>query len=133
MSYDKPSSGKRRHAASRGNAQEQSACPAGQKQHVGFGESTLAIGPGNLLDNDRLAEAAFDASHGVKQKDQKSPERYELETPFGELIVSGGGLMAARTNRLGAFARTYGDLNALVIGTEAGLPVNESRKTVAPI
>jgi len=50
-----------------------------------------------------------------------------------ELIVSGAGLVAARTNRLGALARTHGDFNALVIGTEAGLLVNESRKTVAPI
>jgi hypothetical protein len=85
------------------------------------------------LDNDRLAAAAIDAPHGVKQKNQKSPERNKLETPLGELIVSGGGLMAARTDGLGAVARTHGDFNALVIGTEAGLLVNESRKAVAPI
>src|ERR1017187_3129551 len=111
----------------------QPACPAGQKQHVGFGESTFAIGPGDLLDDDRLAAAAIDAPHGVKQKNQKSPEGNKLETPFDELIVSGSGLVAARTNRLGAFARTYGDFDALVTGTEAGLLVNESRKAVAPI
>ncbi len=111
----------------------QPARPAGQKQHVGFGESAFAIAPGDFLDDDRLAAAAIDAPHGVKQKNQKSPERNELETPLGELIVSGGGLMAARTNRLGTLARTHGDFNALVIGTEAGLLVNESRKAVAPI
>jgi hypothetical protein len=111
----------------------QPACPAGQKQHVGFGESTFAIGPGDLLDDDRLAAAAIDAPHGVKQKNQKSPEGNKLETPFDELIVSGSGLVAARTNRLGALARTYGDFDALVTGTEAGLLVNESRKAVAPI
>jgi len=88
MSYDKPSSGKRRHAASRGNAQEQSACPAGQKQHVGFGESSFAIAPRNLFDDDRLAATTIDAPHGVEQKNQKSPERNKLETSFGELITS---------------------------------------------
>jgi hypothetical protein len=111
----------------------QPARPAGQKQHVGFGESTFAIGPGNLLDDDRLAATAIDAPHAVKQKNHKSPERNKLETPLGELIVSGGGLMAARTDGLGALARTHGDFNALVIGTEAGLLVNESWKAVAPI
>jgi len=40
---------------------------------------------------------------------------------------------AARTNRLGALARTHGDLNALVIGTEAGVLINESRKAVTTI
>src|ERR1039457_2543824 len=39
----------------------QMARPAGQKQHAGFGESTFAIGPGDLLDDDRLAVAAIDA------------------------------------------------------------------------
>jgi len=111
----------------------QPARPAGQKKHVGFGERTFAIGPGDLLDDDRLAAAAIDAPHGVKQKNQKSPERNKLETPLDELIVSGGGLVAARTNRFGTLARTHGDFNALVIGTEVGLLVNESRKAVAPI
>ena len=107
--------------------------PAGQKQHVGFGQGALAVAPRNFLDDDRLAAAAIDAPHRVQQKNQKSPERNELETPLGELIVSGGGLMAARTNRRRTLARTHGDLNTLVIGTEAGLLVNESRKTVTAI
>jgi hypothetical protein len=50
---------------------------------------------GNFLDDDRLAVAANDAPHGVKQKDQKPPERNELETALGELIVTGRRLMAA--------------------------------------
>jgi len=40
---------------------------------------------------------------------------------------------AARTNRLGALARTHGDLNALVIGTEAGVVVDKSAEAVASI
>ena len=108
-------------------------CPSRQKAHVGFGERTLAVGPGDFLHDDRLAAAALDAPHGVQQKNQKSPEGNKLEAPFGELVVPGSGLMAARTDRLRAFARAPGDLNALVIGTEAGLLVNESGKAVAPI
>ena len=84
----------------------------------------LAVAPGNLLDDDAAA-AAIDAPHGVQQKDQKSPERNELETPLGELIVTGRGLMAARANRRRTLARTHGDLDALLVGTEAGLLVNK--------
>jgi hypothetical protein len=49
------------------------------------------------------------------------------------LIVSGGGLMAARANCRRTLARANIDLNTLVIGTEAGLLVNESRKTVTSV
>ena len=52
----------------------QAARSAGREQHVGFGESTFAIGPGNLLDDDGGAATAIDAPHTVKQKKQKSPE-----------------------------------------------------------
>jgi hypothetical protein len=55
-----------------------------------------------LLDDDRMAATAIDAPHSVKQKNQKSPQGNKLKTPLGELIVSGGGLMAARTDGLGA-------------------------------
>jgi hypothetical protein len=67
------------------------------------------------------------------QKNQTAPKRNELETALGELIVSGGRLMAARTNRRRTFARTHGDFDALVIGTETGLLINESRKVAATV
>src|ERR1035438_341480 len=89
--------------------------------------------PGHFLDDDCLTTAAIDATHGIKQKDQKAPSRNELETALGELIVSGGRLMATRTNRRRTFARTHRDLNTLVIGAETGLLVNESRKTVTTV
>jgi hypothetical protein len=76
---------------------------------------------------------AIDPPHGVEQKNQEAPERDELETAFGELIVSGSGLMAARTNRFGSLARTHRDFDTSVIRTEASLLVNESRKAMAPI
>ena len=93
----------------------------------------LAITPRNLFNEHRIAAAAIDAAYRVQQKDEESPERNKLEAPLGELIISGGGLVAARTNRFGALARTYGDFNAPVIQTEASLLVNESRKAMTPI
>lgn len=107
--------------------------PAGQKQHIGVGQGTLAIAPGHFLDDDGLTTAAIDATHGIKQKNQKAPKRNELETALGELIVSRGRLMAARTNRRRTFARTHRDLNTLVIGAETGLLVDESRKAVTAV
>src|SRR5207247_3749841 len=109
------------------------ACPAGQKQHIGIGQGTLAIAPGHFLDDDSLTTAAIDVTHGIKQKNQKAPKGNELETALGELIVSGGRLMATRTNRRGTFARTHRDLNALMIGAETGLPVNKPRKAVTAV
>src|SRR6266536_6342844 len=89
--------------------------PAGQKQHIGIGQGTLAVAPGHFLDDDGLTTAAIDATHGIKQKNQKAPKRNELETALGELIVSRGRLMAARTNRRRNYALTHGDHNTIVI------------------
>ena len=60
-----------------------------------LGQRTLSIAPRHFLDDDGLATAAIDAPHGVQQKNQESPERNELETALGELIVTGRRLMAA--------------------------------------
>jgi hypothetical protein len=64
---------------------------------------------------------------------RKAPERYEFEAALGELVVSRSGLMATRTDRPRAFACTHGNLDALVVRTEAGVVVDESRKMVATI
>src|ERR1039457_5987975 len=103
--------------------------PAGQKQHIGVSQGTLAIAPGHFLDHDRLTAAAIDATHGIKQKNHKAPKRKERETALGERSGAGGRRMATRTNRRRTVARTHRDLNTLVIGAETGLLVNESRKT----
>jgi len=76
---------------------------------------------------------AIDTAHGINQKDQESPERNELETALGEMIVSWPGLMAARTNGLRTFAQTHGDFDAPVVGAEPGLVVDEAGKAVAAI
>jgi hypothetical protein len=49
---------------------------------------------------------AIDTSHGVQQEDEESPQRDELKTPLGKLIVAGCGLMAPGANRRRTFART---------------------------
>jgi len=41
--------------------------------------------------------------------------------------------MAARTNRRRTFARTHGDFDAFVIGTEAGMLVNEAPEMMAAV
>src|SRR5579871_5019763 len=107
--------------------------PAGQKQHIGIRQGTLAIAPRHLLDDDSLTTAAIDATHGIKQKNQKAPKGNELEATLGELIVSGGRLMAARTNRRRAFARTHRNLNTLMIEAETSLLVNKPRKAVTAV
>src|SRR5438067_13023092 len=107
--------------------------PTGQKQHIGIGQGTLAIAPGHFLNDDCLTMAAIDATHGIKQKNQKAPKGNELETALGELIVSRGRLVAARTDRRRTFARTHRDLNTLMIGAETGLLVNKPRKAVAAV
>jgi hypothetical protein len=64
-----------------------------------LGQCRLSVEPRNFLDDDRFTPAAVDALHGVQQKNQKTPERNELEAAFGEMIVSGSRLMATSTNR----------------------------------
>lgn len=93
----------------------------------------LAVAPGNFFDDHGLAVAAIDAPHRVQQKDQKAPERDEFVTPLGELIVTGRRPMATGTNCRRTFARTYGDFDAFVIGTEASMLVNEAPEMMAVV
>jgi hypothetical protein len=76
---------------------------------------------------------AIDTAHRVKEKDQKAPERDELESPFGQLIVTGGGAMTARADCHRSLARVDGDLDALAIGTESGLAIDETSKAMAAV
>ena len=93
----------------------------------------FAIAPGDFLDDDGLTVAASDAPHGVQEEDQEAPERDEFETPLGELIVTGGRLVATGANRRRTFARANSDFDASVIGTEAGLLINEASEMMAVI
>jgi hypothetical protein len=111
----------------------EAACPTGQKQHVRPGEGSLAIAPGNLLDDDGMAPRTIHAPHGVQQEHHKAPEGNEFETALGELVVSRSRLLAAGTDGPGSFARTDRDFDALVIGAEAGPLINKSLEVVAAI
>jgi hypothetical protein len=107
--------------------------PTGQEQHVGIGQLMFAIAPGDLLDDHGLAAGARDTPHRVEEEDQEAPERDEFVTPLGELIVTGGRLVATGTDGGRTFARTDSDLNTSVIGTEAGLLIDEAREMMAVI
>src|SRR5580692_2033086 len=107
--------------------------PSGEKKHVRAGQGALSVAPRHLFDDDRLTARAIDAPHRVKKKNQEAPERDELEAPFGQSVVSRRAPMASRADSFRTHARTYGDLDTPAVGAEAGLPVNESRKTMASI
>jgi hypothetical protein len=66
-------------------------------------------------------------------RNTKNPQTDEFDAPLGELIVAGRGLMAARADGGGTLARSHGDLNALVVGSESGLVVDESPEAVAAV
>lgn len=89
--------------------------------------------PGNFLDDDGAAVAAIDAPHGVQQEDEKSPQRDELETTLSELVVTGGWLMAAGTNRGRTLARPHGDFDTLFVRTDAGMLINEAPEMMAVV
>src|SRR5579859_6632888 len=84
--------------------------PSGPGTAYGYwsGQGTLAIAPAHFLDDDCVTTAAIDATHGIKQKNQKAPKRNELETALGELIISDGRLMAARADCGRILARSHG-------------------------
>jgi hypothetical protein len=93
----------------------------------------LAVTPGNFFDGRLATAAAIDAPHRVQQENEESPQRDELEAPLGELVVSGRRQMAARTDGGGTLARSYTDLDAGVVGFEAGAVVNKSPEVVAAV
>ncbi len=107
--------------------------PAGQKQHVSFGQRALAVTPRHFFDDDRSAAMAIHAPHSVKEEDEKSPQRNELEAPLGELVIAGCWLMAAGTDRSGALARPYRNLDTFLVWTEPGVVVDKFPKAVAAV
>src|SRR6266567_4240798 len=50
----------------------------GQKEHIGFGQRSLTVAPGNFFNDDGAPAAAIDTAHGVQQEDEESPERNEF-------------------------------------------------------
>jgi len=93
----------------------------------------VTVAPGNLLDDHGFAATAIHASHRIEQKDQKPPEGDEFVAPFRELIITWRRFVATRTNGHRTLTRTHADLDALVIGTEAGVLVDEAAEMMAAV
>jgi len=85
----------------------------------------LPIAPGNLLDHYPTIPAV-DAPHAVQQENQKAPQRNELEAALGKMIVTRCRLMALRADRRRALPRSHLHFDALLVGAEAGVLVDES-------
>jgi hypothetical protein len=77
--------------------------------------------------------AAVDPPHSVQEEDEKSPERDEFKAPLGELAVAGRRQMASRADCGRTLARSYGHLNALLVGTEVGVLVDKTPETMAAV
>jgi hypothetical protein len=93
----------------------------------------FASTPVDFFGDDGAAAEAIDAPHGVQQENEKAPQRDELKTPLGELIVARCGLMAARADGGGTLARTHGDLNALLVDGESGFGGRRIPQMVATV
>ena len=86
---------------------------------------------GTSFDSHNAAAATVDAPHGVQNEDEKPPQGNELEAPFGELVVTGRREMAARADCGRTLSRSYGHSDAILVGTEVGLPVDKTPETMA--
>jgi hypothetical protein len=71
--------------------------------------------------------------HGVPKVDEKPPQGNELKAPFGELVVAGRRQMAARADCGRTLARSHGDFDALLVGTEVGVLVDKTPETMAAV
>ena len=107
--------------------------PTGEEEHVSLGQRAFALTPRNFFDHNGTAAAAVDTPHGVKQEDEESPQGDELKAAFGELIVAGSRLMAARADRGRTLARPHGDFDALVVRTECGAMIDKPPEAMTAV
>jgi hypothetical protein len=89
--------------------------------------------PGNFFDGHNATAAAVDAPHGVQKENEKPPEGNKLKAPFGELVVTGRQQVVARANGGRTLARSYGNFDALLVGTEVGVLVDKTPETMAAV
>jgi hypothetical protein len=104
--------------------------PAGQKEHVGYRRLMLAVAPGEFLRH-HAALAAVHPPPAVQQENQKAPKGDELEAPLGQMIVTRRRLVAPRTDCRRALSRTHVHFDGLLVGTEAGVLIDEAPMMVA--
>ena len=92
----------------------------------------LTIAPRNLLDHHATIPAVH-ASHAVQQEHQKAPQRNELKTPLGKMIVTRCRLVAPRADRRRALPRSHLHFDAILVGAKAGVLVDKSPMAMAVV
>jgi hypothetical protein len=106
--------------------------PSGQEQPVCLGKMMLAVAPGHFFDH-HAATAALHAAHAVEKENQQSPEGNELEAPFGQVVVTGRRLVAARADGRRTITGPDFDLNARFVLGPSGWLIDESPVAIAVI
>ena len=76
---------------------------------------------------------AMDAPHPVEKANQNSPERDELKTPLGKMIVTGRWLVATRADCRRTLSWPDVHFDTFLAGAEAGLLVDESPMAMAVV
>jgi hypothetical protein len=74
-----------------------------------------------------------DAPHNVQKENEKPPEGNKLKAPFGELVVTGRQQVVARADCGRTLARSYGNFDALLVGTEVGVLVDKTPETMVAV
>jgi hypothetical protein len=70
----------------------------------------------------------------VYKRKTRNPHRgSELKAPFGELVVTRCGQMAARADCGRTLARSHGHFDTLLVGTEVGMLVNKTSETMTAV
>jgi hypothetical protein len=106
--------------------------PASQKQHMGSAQLVLPIAPGNLLDH-YATIPAVNAPRAVQQKNQKAPQRDELEAALGKMIVTRCRLVAPEQTAFEPLRGRTSTSMLFLIGCKAGMLVDEFPMAMAVV
>jgi hypothetical protein len=91
------------------------------------------VAPGNFFDSHNAATAAVDAAVVYRRRTRNPHRGMNSKAPFGELVVTGSRQMAARAGCGKALARSHGDFDALLVGTEVDVLVDKTPETMAAV
>ena len=69
----------------------------------------------------------------VYRRKTRNPQGDELKAAFGELVVPGRRQMAARADCGRTLARSQDHFDALLVGTETGVLIDKTSKTMAAV
>jgi hypothetical protein len=91
----------------------------------------FAATPGHLFDHRITTLLAIHPPHAVEKEHQKPPQRDELESPLGEVIIAGTGLVTTRAHGDGTTPRAYAYFDGLFVVGESGRLVDKPWEAVA--